>query len=86
MIHLEFKNIDITVTWRMMVLLVCVEFGIYLGGVTSGYLMNQAQYSQRAAARDKTVGEIKQKVDQIPDQTATKTADAVKQVVKDDGK
>jgi hypothetical protein len=82
MIHLEFKNSDITVTWRMMIVILCAVFGIYLGGVTSGYFMAQVQYSQRAAARDKTVGEIKQQVAQLPN----KTADAVKQAVQDDSK
>ncbi|WP_132926637.1 hypothetical protein [Sodalis ligni] len=82
MIHLESKDSEITATWRILIVLACIAFGIYLGGAISGYYIAQAQYSQRAAARDKTVGEIKQQVAQLPN----KTADAVKQAVQDDSK
>ena len=78
MIHLSFKNVDLTITWRMWFVVVATAAGIYLGGVTSGYFMAQAQYAQRAAQRDKSVAEIKQKVDQLPGQ--------VKQAVQDDSK
>ncbi len=75
MIHLEFKNSELTITWRMLVLLFCVALGIHLGGVVSGYCIAQAQFAQRAEARDKAIA-------QLPD----KTADKVKQAVEDDDK
>ncbi|AHF77916.1 Phage protein [Sodalis praecaptivus] len=82
--HFTFKNTELTITWRMWLIVIATGFSIYLSGTSTGYFIAQAQYSQRADKRDKTVGEIKLKVDQIPDQTATKTADKVKQVVQED--
>lgn len=82
MIHFEFKDSELTITWRMLVVIFCTVLGIYLGGVTSGYFIAQAQYAQRALVRDKTVNEIKALVVQTPD----KTAEKVKQDVKDDAK
>ncbi len=77
MLHLSFKNIDLTITWRMWLILAVTAAGIYLGGVTSAYFLAQVQFSQRAAASDKTVAEI-------PEKTADKTAQKVIQAIKDD--
>ncbi|AHB69559.1 hypothetical protein P262_04520 [Cronobacter malonaticus] len=46
--------------------------------------MFRAESLQRTEKRDRTVNEIKQKLDSLPQQTADKTADKVKQVVQED--
>lgn len=70
------------VTWQMLVVVSLTSFGIYLGGVSSGYFLFRAEYQHKADARDRTVNEIKQKVDQLPQKTATE----VNKVVREDEK
>ncbi|EJQ2008212.1 hypothetical protein FZI51_12685 [Cronobacter sakazakii] len=65
-------------------IVIVTAVGIFFGGVTSGYFMFRAESLQRTEKRDRTVNEIKQKLDSLPQQTAEKTADKVKQVVQED--
>ncbi|NIY47288.1 hypothetical protein E2L00_07000 [Cedecea colo] len=55
-------------------------FGIYLGGVTSGYFIARSEYAEKASQRDVAVGGIQKKLDALPKQTATE----VNKVVKED--
>lgn len=68
-----------SITWQMWLAIFATSFGIYLGGVSSGYFIARAEYAQRAIQRDVTVNEIKKKVDQLPQQTATEVKEAVKE-------
>ncbi|WP_213993845.1 hypothetical protein [Sodalis sp. dw_96] len=78
MIHFTFKNTEISITWRMWLIVAATAMGIYLGGFQSGYSTAQAKFSLRADARDKTTGEIKASIAQLPAKTAEKTAAALK--------
>ncbi|MDU6413458.1 hypothetical protein [Mixta calida] len=66
------------ITWQMLLVIFATSFGIYLGGVSSGYFIARAEYAQKAQQRDVTVNEIKKKVDQLPQQTASEVKEAVK--------
>lgn len=68
-----------SITWQMWLAIFATSFGIYLGGVSSGYFIARAEYAQRAIQRDVTVNEIKKKVDQLPQQTATEVKEAVRE-------
>lgn len=70
------------ITWQMWLAIFATSFGIYLGGVSSGYFIARAEYAQKANQRDVKVEELKKKVDQLPQQTATE----VNKVVKEDEK
>lgn len=59
------------ITWQMLVVIFATAFGIYLGGVTSGYFIARAEYAQRAIERDARVEQLNKKVDQLPQQMAT---------------
>lgn len=73
---------ETVVTWQMVAVVALTSFAIYLGGVSSGYFMFRAEYLKKAEQRDKVVNEIKHKVDQLPQQTATE----VKEAVREEGK
>ncbi|YCI31071.1 hypothetical protein M1E08_09690 [Erwinia sp. PK3-005] len=68
------------ITWQMLLVIFATSFGIYLGGVSSGYFIARAEYAQKAQQRDVKVEELNKKVDRIPQQTATE----VNKVVKED--
>lgn len=59
------------ITWQMLIVIFATAFGIYLGGVTSGYFIARAEYAQRAIERDARVEQLNKKVDQLPQQMAT---------------
>lgn len=59
------------ITWQMLIVIFATAFGIYLGGVTSGYFIARAEYAQRAIERDARVEQLNKKVDQLPRQMAT---------------
>lgn len=59
------------ITWQMLTVIFATAFGIYLGGVTSGYFIARAEYAQRAIERDARVEQLNKKVDQLPRQMAT---------------
>ncbi|WP_231566747.1 hypothetical protein [Erwinia sp. 9145] len=61
---------EFSISWRMWIVMFATSFGIYLGGVTSGYFIARAEYSQYALKRDATVNEIKRRVEQLPQRTA----------------
>lgn len=56
--------------WQLLMMIAICAFGIFMGGVISGYFMFRAESLQRTEQRDKTVNEIKQKLDTLPEQTA----------------
>jgi|GEM_PF-1598178 len=56
--------------WQMWVIILIASFGIYIGGVTSGYFMWRAESLQRTEQRDKKVDEIQKKLETLPEQTA----------------
>lgn len=68
------------ITWQMLLVIFATSFGIYLGGVSSGYFIARAEYAQKAQQRDVKVEELNKKVDRLPQQTATE----VNKVVKED--
>lgn len=68
------------ITWQMLLVIFATSFGIYLGGVSSGYFIARAEYAQKAQQRDVKVDELNKKVDLLPQQTATE----VNKVVKED--
>ena len=76
------KTGQTVITWQMVAVVALTSFAIYLGGVSSGYFMFRAEYLKKAEQRDKVVNEIKQKVDQLPQQTASEVKQAVKEEVK----
>lgn len=78
--NMKLSSEELSITWRMWIVIFMTAFGIYLGGVTSGYFIARAEYSIKANQRDVTVNEIKKKVEQLPQQTATE----VNKVVKED--
>lgn len=56
--------------WQMWLIISIASFGIYIGGVTSGYFMFRAESLQRTEKRDKAVEEIQKQLDTLPKQTA----------------
>jgi hypothetical protein len=62
------KSGDPIITWQMIVVIFMTSFGIYCGGVVSGYFIARAEYMPRADARDKVVNQINRKLDQLPTQ------------------
>ncbi|OON35620.1 hypothetical protein BTJ39_22350 [Izhakiella australiensis] len=59
------------ITWRMWVVIFATAFGIYIGGVTSGYMIANARHE---ATQIKDFKAVDKKLDQLP----AKTAEAVK--------
>jgi len=68
------KSGEPMITWQMILVIFLTSFGIYCGGVVSGYFVARAEYMPRADARDKVVNEIKRKVDNLPTQPELKQA------------
>lgn len=56
--------------WQLWLMISVCALGVFIGGVTSGYFMFRAESLQRTEQRDKTVNEIKKKLDTLPEQTA----------------
>lgn len=54
--------------WQLWLIIVIASFGIFIGGVTSGYFMWRAESLQRTEQRDKKVDEIQKKLDTLPQQ------------------
>lgn len=69
---------EFSITWQMWLVIFATAFGIYAGGMVSGYFVAMADYSHRAAMRDTKIDQIKKQIDQLPDKTAV--------AVKEDGK
>lgn len=61
-----------SVTWQMWVIIFATAFGIYVGGLTSGYMIANARHESIQA---KTLNRVDKKLDQLP----AKTAEAVKE-------
>lgn len=78
--NMKFTHEELSITWRMWVVIFMTSFGIYLGGVTSGYFIARSEYAMKANQRDVVVGGIQKKLDALPRQTATE----VNKVVKED--
>lgn len=57
--------------WQLLLVVAISAFGVFLGGVTSGYFMFRAESLQRTEARDKAINALSQKVDQLPAQIKT---------------
>ncbi|MGK9174126.1 hypothetical protein KXR87_12975 [Yokenella regensburgei] len=57
--------------WQLLLVVAVSAFGIFLGGVTSGYFMFRAESLQRTEARDKAINALSHKVDQLPSQIKT---------------
>ncbi|MDF7631440.1 hypothetical protein PUG46_19500 [Erwiniaceae bacterium L1_55_4] len=63
---------EFSVTWQMWLVIFATAFGIYIGGLTSGYMIANARHD---AAQAKMLNRVDKKLDQLP----AKTADAVKE-------
>lgn len=59
---------DRPVTLRTVLIVSLTSLAIFLGGMSSGYFLARSEYLPKTEARDKVVNEIKQKVDQLPQQ------------------
>lgn len=59
---------DRPVTLRTVLIVALTSLAIFLGGMSSGYFLARSEYLPKTEARDKVVNEIKQKVDQLPQQ------------------
>ncbi|MDJ0023096.1 hypothetical protein QM543_07345 [Pantoea eucrina] len=59
---------DRPVTLRTILIIALSSLAIFLGGMSSGYFLARAEYLPKTEARDRVVNEIKQKVDQLPQQ------------------
>lgn len=57
--------------WQLLLVVAVSAFGIFLGGVTSGYFMFRAESLQRTEQRDKAIKDLSQKVEQLPSQIKT---------------
>lgn len=56
------------VTLRTVLIVLLTSLAIFLGGMSSGYFLARSEFMPKTEARDKLVNEIKQKVDQLPEQ------------------
>ncbi|WP_313684212.1 hypothetical protein [Pantoea sp.] len=63
---------ELSITWRMWIVIFATAFGIYAGGLTSGYMIANAKHETSQA---KTLKSVDKKLDQLP----AKTAAAVKE-------
>ncbi|MBE5254532.1 hypothetical protein [Mixta mediterraneensis] len=63
---------ELSITWQMWVVIFATAFGIYIGGLTSGYMYANAKHEANQA---KTLNRVDKKLDQLP----AKTAEAVKE-------
>lgn len=61
---------QVIITWRMWLIVSVTAFGVYLGGVTSGYYIARAEYATQLT-------QLQSKVEQIPQRTADKVQKAV---------
>ncbi len=61
---------QVIITWRMWLIVSVTAFGVYLGGVTSGYYIARAEYASQLTV-------LQSKVEQIPQRTADKVQKAV---------
>lgn len=56
------------IQWRTVLVIFLFSVAIFLGGMSSGYFLFRSEYLPKAEKRDQVVNEIKQKVDQLPQQ------------------
>ncbi|MDQ0019015.1 hypothetical protein WKH44_16120 [Pantoea agglomerans] len=56
------------ITWQVLLIVISSSLGIFFAGAFSGYFVASKEYSLRATKRDQAVNEIKNKVDQLPQQ------------------
>ncbi|MCK1966854.1 hypothetical protein MT962_000640 [Franconibacter sp. IITDAS19] len=56
--------------WIGVLIIITSYLGVFAGGVASGYFYFRSETLPRTEQRDKTVNEIKQKLDTLPEQTA----------------
>lgn len=63
---------EFSVTWQMWLVIFATALGIYIGGLTSGYMYANAMHDSIQA---KALSRVDRKLDQLP----AKTAEAVKE-------
>lgn len=79
MIHYEnSKHQELTITWKMWLIITATALGIYLGGVVSGYFYYRAQQLPINQQRDARLSRLERAVTMLPEKTADKTVEKVK--------
>ncbi|WP_336747875.1 hypothetical protein [Pantoea vagans] len=66
------------IQWRTVLIIFLFSVAIFLGGMSSGYFLFRSEYLPKAEKRDQVVNEIKQKVDQLPQQINREVREDVK--------
>lgn len=66
------------IQWRTVLIIFLFSVAIFLGGMSSGYFLFRSEYLPKAERRDQVVNEIKQKVDQLPQQINREVKEDIK--------
>lgn len=66
------------IQWRTVLIIFLFSVAIFLGGMSSGYFLFRSEYLPKAEKRDQVVNEIKQKVDQLPQQINREVKEGIK--------
>lgn len=66
------------IQWRTVLIIFLFSVAIFLGGMSSGYFLFRSEYLPKAEKRDQVVNEIKQKVDQLPQQINREVKEDIK--------